>query len=186
MRQEITKERFKKGIIITFICIIVVLVIITVVDYKALNRNSDTDDTDVPDGTGWYRGWITEVFSTTERLYSENNQTVYDCNVIIQYDVAGQTYEKAIALTGASAPVLKGDMYYICCWEDNPENIHTISKDKKDKKDNSKNFLLLYDIIPIFIFLMFFVWFFKSGMYNRLEKEMVHDKDDYSGTSLRD
>lgn len=161
MSREISDEKFKKGVIITFVCIILVLSAIAIINFTKFKDNSG------PDGTEWVDGKVISVTTTSERVNPEKNVVVYDCEVVIQYKVDGRMYERNCRLTDSSTPIFMGDTYYVCVYEDDPTNIYHISTSKGNTK---RNFNLIGDLIPIVIFGVIFICIIKKGVLDDKSK----------------
>lgn len=96
-------------------------------------------EAEIPDSAKWYMGQVSEVISVESDIEwvedsdgDEYSVKVYDCEVIIQYEVDGQIYVCRHKFNNNDQPAMKGDGYYVKVSPDNPERVYKVSADKGD------------------------------------------------------
>ena len=91
-----------------------------------------------PDDAEYFKGEVTKVISTNtdykitkkKKNGIKKKTTVYDCSVIIEFDVNGQTYEYNYLANDRTSPIKVGETFYVEVSPSNPDKVYSVSGTK--------------------------------------------------------
>lgn len=139
--------------------------------------SSVSADAKKPDDAEFFKGKVTEVLSvdTDYKRKSTTGKkkkvvTVYDCHVIVEYEVNGQVYEHQHFADDRDTPSKVGDTYYVEVSPAEPEKVYTVSASSSTFARSTLKYILLV------VFGIFGVVFASAGI-KALNKKQTVDND---------
>ena len=107
-----------------------------------------TKEAKKPDDAEYFEGEVTKVLSVTTdyKRKKKSNGTkkkvkVYDCSVIIEYDVNGQTYEYNYVANDRSSAIKVGNTFYVEVSPSNPNKVYSVSATKNSFMNTTMKYI---------------------------------------------
>lgn len=127
-----TQNNRKKSKNMSGIMFLIVGMLFTVVSIMFMMVLHVTEE-NIPDEAQWYSGKVVDVVSceteykTTKSSGKTRRKTVYNCEVIIEYEAEGTVYSFEHKITESRTKVAEGDQYYIKATPENPDRVYVVS-----------------------------------------------------------
>ena len=112
-----------------------------------------------PDDVKWYRASVSELIAVEEKVKVRKSsskrkhyETVYDCDVFLEYEIDGATYTTRYSINDSSYKISGGQEFYVQVSPSNPSKIYMISTEPSETAINVV--VIVFGVIGVLIILL--------------------------------